>query len=446
LNEAGAKALLDEGRIPSDAVIPPQAIRGLLSDLEAYAPEVILLSTDRVGRVTSLNAAACAALDRTFPETPGAPGIPITELLAVADARSLGALLEAPPGRSGPRLVNFVGAAGSLFTVRAMVEAGAAGLVLAGIRTAGDETRLGDELVRLNNDLAAATRESARKGRELEKALAELRRAQSLLVHQEKMAALGQTTAGVAHEINNPLAFVLSNNETLGRDFEDLFGFVNAVGDCLDAIRQAVPAVAQAIDEAAEKAELEILAESVPRKLAASGEGLERIRQIVTDLRVFSRLDEADRKEVDLGESLAATVRFLGPLGRERGVQIETELPEKLRLLCSPGALNQAVSNILANAIQASRPGQTVGLRIRREAGVVRIRVEDHGSGIEMASLSKIFDPFFTTKPVGEGVGLGLSITHQVVAAHGGKIEVESEPGKGTVVTILLPAPEGEEA
>jgi signal transduction histidine kinase len=260
------------------------------------------------------------------------------------------------------------------------------------------------------------------------------------------MAALGQTTAGVAHEINNPLAFVISNNETLGRDFEDLFGFVNAVGDGLDAIRQAAPAVAQAIAKAAEKAELEILAESVPRKLAASGEGLERIRQIVTDLRIFSRLDEADRKEVDLGESLAATVRFLGPLGRERGVQIETELPEKLRLLCSPGALNQAVSNILANAIQASRPGQTVGLRIRREAGVVRIRVEDHGSGIEMASLSKIFDPFFTTKPVGEGVGLGLSITHQVVAAHGGKIEVESEPGKGTVVTILLPAPEGEEA
>jgi signal transduction histidine kinase len=423
----------------ASAATPTEAMRSLLASLPSQVPEVVLLSTDRQGRVTSLNPAAATWLGRQTGEW---SGIPLTELVTAADARSLTALLEGHPGRSGPRLVNLVGLAGSLFTVRAMIEVGRAGLVLAGVRTAGDEARLGDELVRLNNELAATTRELARKGRELEKTLAELRRTQALLVHQEKMASLGQTTAGVAHEINNPLAYVISNNETLGRDFEDLFGFVNAVGETLDALRKAGPAIAGTIERAAEKAELEILAVSVPRKLAASAEGLERIRQIVTDLRVFSRLDEAEKKEVDLGESLAATVRFLGPLGREQGVQVETDFPKNLRLLCSPGALNQAVSNVLANAIQASRPGQTVNLCISREAGTVRIRVEDHGTGIDKASLPKIFDPFFTTRPVGKGVGLGLSITHQVVAAHGGTIEVDSEPGRGTVVTILLPAPE----
>jgi len=411
----------------------------LLAALARHAPEIVLIRADLEGRIVEVNEAARALLG-----IEGGPAVrtSVGDLLAAGDARSVATLVEAGRGMHGPKLVNVLDAAGSPVTLRAMVEVGS-GLVLAGVRAVEDESRLGDELMHLNNELAAATRESARKGKELERTLGELRRTQALLVHQEKMASLGLTTAGVAHEINNPLAFILSNTETLVRDFENLFAFVNTVGDSLDMLRAAVPAVAGAIDEAAGRTGLVALAESVPAKLSSNREGLERIRQLVTDLRTFSRLDEAVRKEVDLVESIAATLRFLGPLQREKGVSVETDFPAELRLSCAPGALNQAVANLVSNAIQASRPGQAVRVRLRREPEAVRILVEDDGSGIEKRDLSKVFDPFFTTKPVGEGTGLGLAVAHQVVESHGGRIEIESEPGRGTSVTILLPAPAG---
>ncbi len=177
----------------------------------------------------------------------------------------------------------------------------------------------------------------------------------------------------------------------------------------------------------------------MPRKLATSAEGLERIRQVVADLRVFARPDEAERKEVDLVESVGATIRFLEPLLRERRVTIETDFPPALRLLCSPGALNQAVSGLVVNAIQASRPGGSVRVSLVPADSRILIRVADDGCGIPKEDLSRVFDPFFTTKPVGEGVGLGLAIAHQVVAAHGGTIEIVSEPGRGTTVDVVLP-------
>ena len=214
--------------------------QGVLLELARSAPEIVVLIADSEGRIEWANEAALCLAGP--PDGTGARKS-LGALFAVADAKTVEGLLRGAPGRHGPRLLNLVDAAGSPVTVRAMLESGS-GLRLAGVRAVEDERRLGDELVRLNNDLAAATRESARRGRELEKALGELRRTQALLVHREKMASLGQTTAGVAHEINNPLAFVLANTETLSRDFEDLFGFVNAVGDSLDELRVLAPAVA----------------------------------------------------------------------------------------------------------------------------------------------------------------------------------------------------------
>jgi len=414
-----------------------ETVGSLLAELEAMAPEVFVVVTDPGGFVVERGSPTTQRLGASDGSEPPRH---ISAFLTVSDARAI-TLLLAEPGtfRRGPLLLNFVHPSGEPFTVRTVLQKGPEGLVLAGVRTLDDDSRLGDELVRLNNDLAAATRESARKGRELERTLSELRQAQALLVHKEKMASLGQTTAGVAHEINNPLAFVISINDTLTLDFKDVFGFVNAVGDQLDAVRQGAPSAARAIDAAAKAAELGILAESVPRKLATSAEGLERIRQIVADLRVFSRLDEAEHKDVDLVESLAATLRFLEPLRRDRGVTIETSFPPAFRLFCSPGALNQAVSNLVANALQASRPGGSVRVSLLPEDSRVVIRVADDGYGIPKENVSRVFDPFFTTKPVGEGVGLGLAIAHQVVASHGGTIAIESEPGRGTTMDIVLP-------
>ncbi len=157
------------------AASPAAAARELLSELSATAPEVVLLSTDRQGRVTSINAVAAAALGRAVSETPGLLGAPLSELVAVADGRVLEALLTGPPGRSGPRLVNLVGVSGSPLTVRAMIEVDPAGLVLAGFRTTNDDASLVDRIVRLNNQMAASTRESARTARELTRTTAELR-------------------------------------------------------------------------------------------------------------------------------------------------------------------------------------------------------------------------------------------------------------------------------
>ncbi len=298
---------------------------------------------------------------------------------------------------------------------------------------------LQEELLQLNNQFAVLSRENVRKGRELARTLADLKKTQSMLVHQEKMASLGLMTAGIAHEINNPLAFVMNNEQVLRRDFDDLLVFITILRDALPEIASLAPHIHARIIAKAQKVGLEYLAESVPHKLTANIEGLERVKEIILDLRNFSRLDEAERKLCSLAEGIESTSRFLGPLKKEHGVTIETEFADLPPLVCSPGPLNQAISNVLVNAIQASRPGQIVRVVTREEGGWYCIEVTDQGVGIQSEHLSKVFDPFFTTKPVGSGTGLGMSIVHQVVEAHKGKIEIDSSPGMGTTVRILLP-------
>ncbi len=264
-----------------------------------------------------------------------------------------------------------------------------------------------------------------------------------MLVHQEKMASLGQMTAGIAHEINNPIAFVSNNQATLRRDFEDLLALINVVGDALPAFASACPAETERIARKATEIELECLVSVVPRKIAENLEGLERVRRIVLDLRTFSRLDESEIKPCDLAEDIRSSLRFLSLLINEHKVVVETDLRALPPLLCSPGPLNQAISNVVANAIQASRPGQRVRISTRHEAGNYLITVEDEGTGIAPEHLAKVFDPFFTTKPVGAGTGLGLSIAARILKAHGGEIQITSQPGEGTSVRLRIPLPTG---
>jgi signal transduction histidine kinase len=252
-------------------------------------------------------------------------------------------------------------------------------------------------------------------------------------------------TAGIAHEINNPLAFVLSNAQVLKRDFADVQTFINAIWDVLPDIAPLSPQIHAKIVGMAGEIDLEYLAEAIPRKISANIEGLERVKQIVLDLRNFSRLDEAERKYCHLEDGITATLRFLGVLIQQQGVSVETEFAPLPQILCAPGPLNQAIGNILTNAVQASRAGQSVRIATRMESDGYCIEVTDQGQGIHPDHLKKVFDPFFTTKPVGSGTGLGLSIAHQVVAAHSGRIMIDSVPGSGTRVRIWIPRESGSE-
>ncbi|KIG19475.1 Signal transduction histidine kinase [Enhygromyxa salina] len=402
------------------------------------ADAVVLLAAAASGVIRAVNPAAARYLGAS---AEALVGTTLWDRLPAADATELRRRVGLSPRHPGDRFVlNLLDADEVPRSLECQVDLRPDGFVLLGERIVRKTDMLQDALSSINNELAVMTRESARRGRQLELALAELRAAQATLVHREKMASLGQMTAGIAHEINNPIAFVLNNEVTLARDFEELLALARALEELLPELANTSSAAHARLVEVAAPCELEHLAEAVPRKFAANLEGLDRVTKLVLDLRTFSRLDEAAYKPIALDESIAATLRILGPLARERDVTLESRFEPMPPLVCHAGALNQAISNIVINAIQASAPAQPVVISAHMDGGSHVVLVEDRGSGITPEHLGKVFDPFFTTKPAGAGTGLGLTITHQVIASHGGEIQIQSTPGRGTQVRVWIPS------
>jgi two-component system, NtrC family, sensor kinase len=265
-----------------------------------------------------------------------------------------------------------------------------------------------------------------------------LKHAQANLVQTEKLASLGQMVAGVAHEINNPLAFVANNVAVLQRDFMALRGLLTLYSDAETKL-DPFPELTAPIQEYRERIDLPYTLSNLADLLSRSRDGLQRIEQIVKNLRDFARLDEGDLSSVDLNAGIQQTANIMQTKAREKGVKLEL-IPGPLpAVTCYAAKINQAVLNLLSNAIDACTTGGEVAIRTTADGDSVAIDVVDNGSGIAPSIRDKIFDPFFTTKPIGQGTGLGLSITYGIVHEHGGTITVESSPGAGSRFTVVIP-------
>ena len=272
---------------------------------------------------------------------------------------------------------------------------------------------------------------------ELSATLNNLKLTQTQLVQSEKMASLGQLTAGVAHEINNPINFISAGIDSLSINYGELQELLNKytslkAGEDNNQLLQEIEVLKKELD-------LAYLLEEIPLLLAGIKTGTQRTTEIVKSLRNFARLDEDSLKVTDIHEGLESTLVILrNKLGERISVerQYDAALPE---ILCYPGQLNQVFMNILNNAIQAIESSGQISIHTKRADDYVLVSISDTGKGMDKAVQERIFEPFFTTKEVGEGTGLGLSISYGIIEKHKGKIAVESSPGKGTHFIIHLP-------
>lgn len=269
---------------------------------------------------------------------------------------------------------------------------------------------------------------------ELANSKAALERLQAQLVHTEKMASLGQLSAGIAHELNNPAGFVFGNMDILRQNLTDLERLLHAY----DQIALPVEA-AEGINALKREMTYEKLLGDLGSIISDCREGAQRICDVVKNLRLFSRLDEAELKRVDIHEGLDSTIRLLSRYFSAGRIILTRDYGDLPPVNCFAGQLNQVWMNLLANAAQAVGDQGEVSIATRDEGHWISIAISDTGSGIAEDYLTKIFDPFFTTKPVGEGTGLGLSISYGIIERHGGAISVVSEVGSGTTFTVKIP-------
>jgi signal transduction histidine kinase len=286
------------------------------------------------------------------------------------------------------------------------------------------------ELEELNRTLEQRVQEEVTKNREKD----------TFMLQQDKMASIGQLAAGVAHEINNPMGFIISNLGTLKEYSEALASYVEQT----DRLMQADPVQAEWLKELQVNLDLAFILNDMAPLLSESLEGADRVKQIVHDLKDFARMDETTVTATDLNQCVRSTINIVRN-ELKYVAELDLQLGDIPPVFCNGQQINQVITNLLVNAAQAIEGHGAITVTTRLEGNQVVLIVADTGKGIPADVLKRIFEPFFTTKPVGKGTGLGLTISYDMVRKNGGDISVESVPGKGASFTVRLPLQQSEE-
>ncbi len=297
-------------------------------------------------------------------------------------------------------------------------------------------------LRQLQQEIVAQNASLEESNAELERTLSELKEAEVQLVQAERLAAVGELSAGVAHEVNNPLNFARNSLTTLKTYVDDLRNVAQRVAELDTSNPSKLSAQLRELER--DKAELgfDELADALAELVGIVNEGLHRTSNLVSDLRDFAAPHRGQNRPFDIRSGLRSTVHLLGHKFRECQAEVDLAIDQQVpTVIGDAGALNQVFLNILKNAAEALEgQGGAIEITVSEEVAQVLVRVRDTGPGMEAAVQGRLFEPFFTTKVAGKGTGLGLSMSRRIVERHGGSIEIESEPGEGTCVTVRLPA------
>jgi len=304
------------------------------------------------------------------------------------------------------------------------------------------ERIVSEQNVTLENKVKVRTTELTTTNTNLQKTLTDLKEAQAQLVEAEKMASLGQLTAGIAHEINNPINFVTANVGPLKRDMELLIDAVQNIEN-LSLTEGSVEEKQQQMEDYKEEIDFDYLKTEINYLLKGIHEGASRTADIVKGLKIFSRLDEGDLKKADINEGLESTLIIANNLIGKK-IQVIKNFGDIPVIECYPGKLNQVFLNIISNAVFAisekfgDKPGGILKITTECDTHKLFIKIEDNGTGMSEAIKNKIYEPFFTTKDVGVGTGLGMSIVHNTIKKHNGQIYLNTAEGVGTEFILEL--------
>ncbi|GAB4392113.1 MAG: hypothetical protein Tsb005_04740 [Gammaproteobacteria bacterium] len=281
--------------------------------------------------------------------------------------------------------------------------------------------------------------------RELQNMYEELKMTQAQLIQSSKMASIGQLAAGIAHEINNPIAFVAGNINSLNRYLKVFNEIFEATKDKLQPLlnteNESMRELYSDLQQYYQEKNLNFLMDDIVALFDESQDGMKRVTEIVQGLKTFAHIDEAEMQYANVNDCIKSTVKLMANEFRHN-CKLEEQYDESLpELYCNPAQLNQVFMNVLANAVQAleKQEGTVRVVTQQDDENNIVITVSDTGCGIKPEHLPKLFEPFFTTKPVGFGTGLGLSISYNIIGKHGGTMKVASEFGKGSIFTITLP-------